>query len=81
MTTTQTTLPVKPLINPLSEADRQAIENVLSRLPEIKDLLLRAEACGLDVADRLAKHDMHAAIAERLKDHFFPKNLPVTGQG
>lgn len=64
----------KPLINPLSENDRIAIEHVLGRLPEIHDLLLRAQACGLDVTDRLAKHEMHAAIASRLKENFFPDN-------
>lgn len=70
------TLKVAPLVNPLSENDRIAIEHVLARLPEIKDLLKRAEVCGLDVADRLAKHDMHEAIATRLKEQFFPQNLP-----
>lgn len=69
-------LPVKPLINPLTEQDRIALEHVLARLPEIQDLLHRANACGLDVADRQAKHDMHAIIATKIKEHFFPPNLP-----
>lgn len=69
-------LPVKPLINPLSDEDRVVIEQVLARLPEIHDLLHRAEACGIDVTDRRAKHEMHHAIAHRLHAHFFPKELP-----
>lgn len=69
-------LPVKPLINPLTDNDRIALEHVLARLPEIHDLLHRAEACGLDVADRMAKHEMHKVIATKLKEHFFPVNLP-----
>lgn len=72
---------VKPLINPLTENDRIAIEHVLSRLPEIKDLLNRAQACGLDVTDRLAKHEVHQAIASRLKEQFFPDMLsPPIGE-
>ena len=70
-------LPVKPLINPLTEQDRIAIEHVLDRLPHIKDLLLRAHECGLDVADRMAKHEMHEVIATKLKEHFFPTQLPL----
>ena len=74
------TIPVKPLINPLTEQDKIAIEHVLARLPEIHDLLTRAEACGLDVADRKAKHAMHEEIAKRLKEQFFPQQLsPPTG--
>lgn len=70
-------LPVKPLINPLNDDDRIALEHVLSRLPEIEDLLHRAEACGLDVADRKSKHEMHKVIATRLHTHFFPRELPA----
>jgi hypothetical protein len=69
-------LPVNPLINPLTEQDRIAIEHVLARLPEIHDLLHRARECGLDVDDRFAKHEMHKVIATKLKEHFFPTQLP-----
>lgn len=69
-------LPVTPLINPLTEQDRIAIEHVIARLPAIEDLLHRANACGLDVADRQAKHQMHKEIATKLKEHFFPAQLP-----
>ncbi len=75
-----TTLSARPLINPLTEADRLAIEHVLTRLPEIHDLLQRAKACGLDVDDRLAKHEMHTAIATRLKESFFPSSPPPMGE-
>lgn len=71
-------LPVRPLINPLTEDDRIAIKHVLQRLPEIEDLLHRAHACGLDVADRMAKHEMHREIATKLQTHFFPAQLPTT---
>lgn len=70
-------LPVKPLINPLGDEDRQVLEYVLARLPQIKDLIDRAEACGLDMADRKAKHEVHHAIAKRLYEHFFPRELPA----
>lgn len=73
-------MPATPIINPLTEADRIAIEHVLGRLPEIADLLARAEAVGLDVADRKAKHEMHVAIATRLKEHFFPDDPPIPGE-
>lgn len=79
MSLNPSTLTAKPLINPLTENDRIAIEHVLARLPEIKDLLKRAEACGLDVKDRLDKHDMHEAIATRIKENFFPKHLSPPG--
>ena len=72
-----TKLPVKPLINPLTEQDRIALEHVLARLPEIQDLLHRVAACGLDVQDRQDKHNMHLEIATRLKEHFFPPQLPL----
>lgn len=71
------TLSVKPMINPLTEHDRAAIEAVLARLPEIQDLLDRAEACGINLGDRRDRHDMHAAIAQRLHTHFFPRELPA----
>jgi hypothetical protein len=70
-------IPVTPLINPLTEADRIAIEYVLERLPEIADLLRRAEACGLDVSDRKDKHAMHTEIAAKLQEHFFPTNITL----
>ena len=72
----ETKLPVQTLLNPLTENDRISIEHVLDRLPVIQDLLHRAHACGLDVADRQAKHEMHKEIATKLKEHFFPPQLP-----
>lgn len=73
-------MPVHPLINPLTEEDRIAIETVLNRLPMIYDLLHRAEQVGLDVAAHKDRHEMHKVIAERLHTHFFPKQLPAVEQ-
>lgn len=70
-------LPVRPLLNPLTDDDRIAIEHVLSQLPLIEDLLARAEACGLDVSERKEKHEVHKVIAQRLHTHFFPPTLPA----
>lgn len=72
----QYALPVRPLINPLTENDLAALESVLARLPEIRDLIERAEACGIPVGDRREKHEAHHFIATQLHYRFFPKELP-----
>lgn len=70
-------LPVKPLINPLTPDDESAIDSVLQRLPMIEDLIQRAAEVGLEVGPQAERHEMHKVIAQRLKTHFFPKELPA----
>lgn len=73
-------LPVKPLLNPLTEDDRVLIEQVMTNLPMIEDLIHRAEACGCPVDDRKAKHEVHKEISKALYKHFFPAQLPTTSE-
>lgn len=70
-------LPVKPLLNPLTEDDRALLEQVRANLPMIEDLLHRAERCGCPVEERRAKHDVHKQITHKLLEHFFPQHLPT----
>lgn len=72
----QTKLPVKPLINPLTDEDRVALEQILHSVPHIEDLLCRAEACGLDVQQHRDRHEAHKEVATKLHTHFFPQQLP-----
>ena len=71
-------LPVHPLINPLTEHDLLAIEEVLRQGHMIADLLHRAAACDVDVGEHFTRHTMHQVVAKKLKDHFFPDQLPTT---
>lgn len=71
-------LPVRPLLNPLTDDDRLLLEQVINHLPMIEDLLHRAERCGCPVGDRWQKHQVHKEISSRLMDHFFPVELPST---
>jgi hypothetical protein len=73
-------LPVMPLHNPLTADDEAALNYVLQRLPVVEDMLLRAMACGLDVGERGARHEMHAATAKAIKQHFFPDQLPTASE-
>jgi hypothetical protein len=76
----QVKLPVMPLHNPLTPEDEAMLNHVISRLPIIEDLLHRAALCGLDVAERGARHEMHKAIAGQIKKHFFPDQLPTASE-
>lgn len=69
--------PVKPLHNPLSHDDEAIIHQILARLKIAEDIILRAADCGLDVAGRYEQHKMHEAVANKLKQRFFPDQLPT----
>jgi hypothetical protein len=69
-------LPVKPLINPLTDADLAALNQVIAKFEQIDDLLARAQHAGMDVSGHLAQHETHKEIARRLKEAFFPDHLP-----
>jgi hypothetical protein len=73
-------LPVKPLHNPLTAEHEAVINWLLPRLPVQEDMLLRAAACGIDLAGRGAKHETHVAIVNALKQNYFPNQLPTTSE-
>ncbi len=74
----QIELPVKPLHNPLSAEHEQILQWVMPRLPVAEDMLLRAAAAGIDIGDRGARHEAHVAIANKIKQLYFPDQLPIT---
>lgn len=73
-------LPVKPIHNPLNHDDEAIIHQILERLKIAEDIILRAADCGLDVAARYEHHKMHEAVVNKLKQRFFPDQLPTDSE-
>jgi hypothetical protein len=70
-------LPVKPMLNLLTEDDRVLLEQVMARLPAIEDAIHRAAQCGIDVSAQADRHNMHATIAPTMHAKQFPRELPA----
>jgi hypothetical protein len=64
-------------INPLSDADKALLQEILRNSHLISDLIARAEQCGIPVQAHRDKHEAHVAIAKRLDAHFNPRELPA----
>jgi hypothetical protein len=73
-------LPVRPLENPLGPNDEQAINFVLQRIAIGYDMIKRAADVGLDVEARMQQHQMHHRLVGKLKERFFPDQLPAPNE-
>lgn len=69
-------LKARPLINPLTPEDEIIIDKVIEQHHHLEDLISRCESCGLDMTKHRERHDMHKHVAHKLKEFFFPNQLP-----
>lgn len=70
-------LPVHPLINPLTPADRAALEQFLIDAEKVDDLIIRSHECGVNVGVHAEAHEAYKQIAQKMMQRFFPPQLPV----
>jgi hypothetical protein len=71
------TLPVRPLINPLSSEDEAVLESVMAKSAVVHDLTERMKACGIDVSQHQDRNSMHHHVASTMKQLFFPATLQI----
>jgi hypothetical protein len=69
-------LPVRPIIQPLTEDDRQILRQVEELLPQIQDLLARAHDVGIDVAAKQDLHNAHVNVVAKLNHRFWGGQAP-----
>lgn len=64
----------KAIYNPLNETHLAELNRVLERCAANKELIGKCIDSGLDFQEAHAQNEQHAAMAEKIKRHFFPNN-------
>lgn len=59
-------------LNPLTDADLQAMKAVIDSTPEFIDFLRHCQACGLDATDRIEAAQAQCDFCQKVIARFFP---------